>query len=202
MIKSGIITMVLLSSLHANWFTNFFDSTPTPTISFPIDLSKASSFVESDVRVEEDGAYYFTLEFLYTGEIKDGVRDYAIARKISGFNCYSVATGKKYKTSSYEVMYRDLKKDGLIINHTYDADGTVIPIKITVYDKSRKKLILNEKYNSKGFFSESKYYIDRDIVMIKMKKGKYSIKIENLKGIKEMQARNANIRFGRHGNGK
>ena len=57
--------MALLSFLHAGWFGNLFDSTPTPPIAVPIDLSKAGNATEIVVRSDDsDKTRYFALYFV------------------------------------------------------------------------------------------------------------------------------------------
>ncbi|WP_310441541.1 hypothetical protein [Sulfurimonas sp.] len=41
MLKIGVITMALMSFLHAGWLSNLFDSTPTPYYKMPIDFPRS-----------------------------------------------------------------------------------------------------------------------------------------------------------------
>lgn len=191
--------MALVSFLNAGWFSGWFDSTPTPPISIPIDLSKAGSVVETEVRVEEKGAYYFSLVFLYTDEMKDGIRDANIARKIIGCNGYQASNGMQLRFCDYESAKQDL---GSLIDETYNSDGTIIPIKLTLFqmlDDGTKKRISDKSYQTRGDNGGWRYHMMRDFEMIILEKGKYSIRVENIKSISEMKNREANFRFARHG---
>jgi len=60
MIKIGVIIMALVSFLNAGWFANLFDSTPTPPVAVPIDLSKKGSTAEVVIRSDDsDKSRYF-----------------------------------------------------------------------------------------------------------------------------------------------
>jgi hypothetical protein len=61
MLRIGVITMALMSFLHAGWLGNLFDSTPTPRYTMPIDLSKAGNVAETDIRIDEKYSVYVEL---------------------------------------------------------------------------------------------------------------------------------------------
>ncbi len=197
--------MALMSFLHAGWLSGWFDSTPTPPISIPIDLSEAESVAETEVRVEEKGAYYFSLEFLYTDEMKDGIRDSDVARKIAGYNAYR-PNGMQSRHYTLEQAKRIPVKKGSdivfitnkIIDDNYNLDGTTIPIRL-IFSKleknGSKKLIKNEIYQTKGAGSN----LEREFEKLMLEKGKYSIRVENINGVLEMKNRKADFRFARHG---
>ncbi|OHD97342.1 MAG: hypothetical protein A3K14_01300 [Sulfurimonas sp. RIFCSPLOWO2_12_FULL_36_74] len=63
MIKIGVITMALMSFLHAGWLGDLFDSTPTPYYKMPIDLSKAGNVAETDIRIDEKHYVYVMLSY-------------------------------------------------------------------------------------------------------------------------------------------
>ncbi len=65
MLRIGVITMALMSFLHAGWLGNLFDSTPTPRYTMPIDLSKAGNVAETDIRIDERYGVYVELFFDY-----------------------------------------------------------------------------------------------------------------------------------------
>lgn len=189
--------MALFGFLYAGWFSHLFDSTPTPPITVPIDLSKAGSKVEFDVRVKEKGAYYFTLEFLYKDIKKDGFLDMLKAQKIVGLNAYDPYDGRQLQYCDYESAKRTLEN---LIDKNYNCDGTVIPIRLSVFklnkDKS-KKIILDKTYMTKGEGVRSDP--SRDFEVLRLDKGKYAIRVENIKAIPEMKNRKADFRFGRYG---
>lgn len=187
--------MALMSFLHAGWLTNLFDSMPTEPIRIPINLSKVGSVAETEVRVEEKGAYYFSLWFLYTDEIKNGIRDSKIARKIAGYNSYDPSTGKQFGHYTFEFVKKD---SGGLIDETCNLDGTTIPIRLTfskIEKDGSRKLIKDEIYQTKGAGSN----LEREFEKLMLEKGKYSIRVENIDGISEMKNRQANFRFARHG---
>jgi hypothetical protein len=197
MIKTGVIIMALFGFLNAGWFSHLFDSTPTPPITVPIDLSKAGSIVELKVRIKEKGTYYFTLEFLYANPKKFGWLDMDKAEKIVGLNGYNPSDGKQLSYCDYEYAKRTL---GNLIDKNYDCDGTVIPIMLSVYKLNKdqsKKLILDKTYMTKGMGIGSGP--SRDFEALRLDKGKYSIRVENIKAILEMKNRKADFRFGRYG---
>lgn len=61
MLKIGVITMALMSFLHAGWLGDLFDSTPTPRHTMAIDLSKAGNIAETDIRIDEKYGVYVEL---------------------------------------------------------------------------------------------------------------------------------------------
>ena len=208
MLKIGVILMTFSAFSFGNWFTDLFDSTPTPTISLPIDLSTSGSTVESEIRVKEDGWYDFMIDIPYIKGRDDvkwkegGISDGAIVRKIIGYNRYEPRTGKLYSKEAYSYMYKDLKEDGIIIDKNYNGDGTSIPIKLVIYtlnDDKSKTLLLEKVYKTKG---EGNCSMCRVITEIHLKKGKYVIRLENMDFIKEMKRRKANIKLGRAYHGK
>lgn len=195
--------MALSTLSFSNWFTDLFDSTPTPPITLPIDLSTAGSVVETEVRVKEDGWYDFMIDIPYeNSKVVNGVRDSNIANKIIGYNRYNPRTGEQLRSLDYDYLYEKLKKQGILIDKNYTADGVIIPIKLIIkqmIDSKNIKLIIDKVYQSKGYGNTKVY---RAIVELQLKKGKYTMRLENINSIKEMQGRKANIRFGRAYNGK
>lgn len=55
--------MALMSFLHAGWFGDLFDSTPTPRYTMPIELSKAGNVAETDIRIDEKHYVYVDLVY-------------------------------------------------------------------------------------------------------------------------------------------
>jgi len=194
MLKIGVITMALMSFLHAGWLGNLLGFTPTPPIRLPIDLSKAGSIAETKVTVKEKGTYYFSFVFLYTDEVKDGIRDAKRAKKIAGYNAYEPVSGKQ--TRHYPLYLAKEDSQGLV-DDNYNLDGTIIPIKL-IFSKMEKDgtkiMIKDEIYQTKGSYS-----LTREFEKFRLEPGRYSIKIENLEGILEMENRKADFRFARHG---
>jgi len=198
MFKLGVIIMALSASLFGNWFTNLFDRTPIPPLHSPIDLSTAGSVVETEVRVEEDGWYDFMIDIPYeNGKVIKGVKDVMLVRKIIGYNRYNPRTGEQLRSLDYDYIYEKFKKQGILIDKEYTADGVIIPIRLII--NNQKNIILDKVYQSKGYGNTKSY---RTIIEMQLKKGKYNMRLENIKSIVEMKDRKANIRFGRAYHGK
>lgn len=179
--------MALLSFLNAGWFSLLFGSNPDP-ISIPIDLSQAGSVVEKEVKIEETWAYYLFLEFEVHD--RDGGFDDKKVKKFLGFNSYDLHDGEKLRRGNYEQAKRNL---GNLIDETYDCDGTIAPIKVTIYQINQdntKKLIVDNLYMTKGY-GEGAY--TRDIAIIRLDKGKYIFHIENIEAFSEMIGRKVNF---------
>jgi len=177
--------MALLSFLHAGWLSLLFGSNPDP-ISIPIDLSQAGSVVEKEVKIEEAWAYYLFLEF----EVHDRGFDARKIEKFLGFNSYSLHDGKKLRFGDYELAKRNL---GDLIDETYDCDGTIAPIKVTIHQINKdntKKLIADNLYMTKG---DSPGLYTRGIAIISLDKGRHIFRIENIEAFPEMMGRKVNF---------
>jgi hypothetical protein len=205
MIKTGVIIMALFGFLNAGWFSHLFDSTPTPPITVPIDLSKAGSKVEFDVRLPKKygsykgRSYYIWLEFIWTDEIKDGLWDAKVARKIAGYHGY-YKDGRK--VCDKEFALKDLAEGGVFVDKDYSCFGTTVPLHVTIYkvDKKHKQtLIVDKTYQTKGTIGGWRYHMMREVDSYKLKPGKYKVVVVNIDSIVEMKGRKADIRFARSG---
>lgn len=178
--------MALLSFLNAGWFSLLFGSNPDP-ISIPIDLSQAGSVVEKEVKIEEKWAYNLILEF----EIHDRGLDGKKVKKFLGFNSY-LYDGELILGGLR--TYRFAKSElGDLIDETYDCDGTIAPIKLTIHQINKdntKKLIVDNLYITKG---QGEGGLDRGIAIISLDKGKYIFRIENIEAFPEMIGRKVNF---------
>ncbi|ACZ12270.1 DUF5625 family protein [Sulfurospirillum deleyianum] len=177
--------MVLLSFLNAGWFSLLFGSNPNP-ISIPIDLSQAGSVVEKEVKIEESWSYHLILQFAVHDRKEDGGLDGKRVWKFLGFNSYDPRDGKQVGYVDYRLAKSEL---GDLIDETYDCDGTVVPIKITIHQINQdntKKLIADNLYMTKGNGSGA---YTRDITTISLDKGKYIFRIENIEAFSEMIGR-------------
>lgn len=185
--------MALLSFLNAGWFSLLFGSNPDP-ISIPIELSQAGSVVEKEVKIEETWAYDLFLEF----EIHDRGFDNKKVKKFLGFNSY-LHDGEQLRHGNYEQVKSEL---GALFDETYDYDGTIAPIKLTIHQINKdntKKLIVDNLYMTKGY-GEGAY--TRDIATISLDKGKYIFRIENIEAFPEMIGRKVNFIIRIHKRGK
>lgn len=194
--------MVLLSFLNANWFMDLFDSTPTPPIKIPINLTKAKNKISLEFRINDPWSYYLKLEFYSKNQDLDGGLDVGKARMIAGFNSYEPYNGKQLGFATYEQAKRQLAFKGIAIDKNYNLDGTVIPLKVTIYklEDNKRKLFLQKSYDTKGYSGggydekQKKDAISREFGYVSFKdKGKYLIVIENLKSFPELKGRD--IRF-------
>lgn len=177
--------MALLSFLNAGWFSLLFGSNPDP-ISIPIDLSQAGSVVEKEVKIEESWAYYLFLEF----EVHERGFDARKVKKFLGFNSYDLHDGEKLRFGDYRLAKSEL---GDLIDETYDCDGTIAPIKVTIHQINKdntQKLIVDNLYMTKGYSSGA---YTRDVAIIRLDKGKYIFRIENIEAFSEMIGRKVNF---------
>lgn len=168
MLKIGVITIVLMSFLHAGWFGDLFDSTPTPPISIPIDLSKAGSVVEAEISIKEKKGYIFALHFSYIGHKKDGGIDTDKLHMILGDASYDTNTGVKIPS------------------------GIPIQIKLSIYkinDNNSQTMIIDDDYITRGYDGSNSTYMSRYINIIPLEKGKYSIRIQTKENILVLQDR-------------
>ncbi|WP_291750926.1 MULTISPECIES: DUF5625 family protein [unclassified Sulfuricurvum] len=76
--------MALMSFLHAGWFGDLFDSTPTPRHTMAIDLSKAGNVAETDIRIDEKYSVYVELYYDYRKQKIGGDRYGEIIEKYFG----------------------------------------------------------------------------------------------------------------------
>ena len=179
-----------------NWFTDLFDSTPTPTIKIPIDLSKKGTVVDTVFRVNYDESTYFSLDFYYDNPKFDNKLDSNKVIKFLGFNGYLYGEGKQISIADYEEAKRSL---GDMINKNYDLDGTKVPLKISLmqlYADGTQKKIIDKVFETKGENGGGyKHGRHRDITVKHLKKGKYKLTIENLKDFKELAHRPMKLRI-------
>ena len=185
MLKIGVITMALLSFLNANWFTNFFDDTPTLPIEAPIDLTKPSK-IEMKVRIKKKEPYHATLVFKY--------KDYHDAKKIRkfiGYNGYDPYDGTPLNQYKYDFVKKDLAGGGVYIDENYNPDGTTVPIKMTIYklgENDTRTLFLEKTYQTRGS-NGSGSGLFREFAYLSLEKGRYLFMVENLNGFPELQGR-------------
>lgn len=168
MLRAGIITMLLISFLHAGWLGYLFDSTPTPPISIPIDLSKAGSVVETEISIKEKRGYIFALHFSYIGHKKDGGIDTDKLYKILGNASYDAHTGVRIPS------------------------GIPIHIKLSIYklnDNNSRTMIIDDDYITRGYDESSSTYMSRYINIITLAEGKYFIRMQTNENISVLKDR-------------
>ncbi len=186
--------MALMSFLHAGWLGDLFDSTPTPPISVPIDLSKAGSVVETEVRIDDDSHnYIFSLHFFYINPKEDGKVDAKKVLKFAGFNAYDPFNGKQIGYGDYEQAKRNL---GDLIDETYNCDGTVVPIQLTIYqlgENNSRTLVIDKSFFSKGYNGGSGKYSSREFAAIDLAKGRYLVKVQSINGFVELRDRKVEL---------
>jgi len=192
MFKLGVIIMALSASLFGNWFTDLFDSTPTPTIKIPVDLTKAGVIVDMEFRVDYDESTRFSLDFECKDVKLDGGLDCNKVQKFVGFNGYLYGDGKKITIANYARAKRML---GDNIDNTYDLDGTMIALRISLTQLSQdgtQKNIIDKVFETKGQNGGTIY---RDITVKYLEKDKYKLTIENLISFKELENRHIDFKI-------
>lgn len=174
--------MALLSFLNAGWLSDLFDSTPTPPVYIPIDLSKKGNVAEMVIRSDDsEVTRYFSLIF---------------ATRIDG----------KYELGIDHWIYRFLK-----IFDGNSIEGTKTPVRLTIYRLEKEKepvLLLDktieavERNGGIGILNGQKgSYWRRYIYSKELSQGYYRIKLENLQDFPELK--DIDIFFGVHfGRGK
>jgi len=165
MIKIGVIIMALVSFLNAGWFANLFDSTPTPPIAVPIDLSKKGSTAEVVIRSDDsDKSRYFSIYFVMDAPGVSGAIDNYLLETFTGHG-----SGQGIKTPVRLTIYR-IKKDKepiLFLDKTIEAAGR----DSTAFEINGQKVI----------------YRDRYIYATELPEGKYRIRLKNLQDFPELK---------------
>ena len=134
--KIGIIIMIsLLAFLQAGCLGSLFDPTPKIPVIAPIDLAKGDNKTEIQFKITDQWGYEFKLEFYYINHKEDNGLDSKKAQKIAGYNTYGPGgNGNQPILVGSRRDYKFAKEDlGDLIGDTYDCDGTIIPINLTVY---------------------------------------------------------------------
>jgi len=192
MFKIGVIIMALSASLFGNWFTNLFDSTPTPTIKIPVDLTKAGVIVDMEFRVDYDESTCFALDFSFITDKVDNDVDYKKIKKFLGMNGYLYESDKKITVADYARAKREL---GNIVDENYDLDGTRVPLKITLKKVEGNVTVLEKIYSTRGTNDGSVSSINREFLLEHFKQGKYKLKVENLNRFRELKNRHIEFRI-------
>ena len=188
--KIGAIFMALTFTVFGNWFTDLFDSTPTPTIKIPVDLTKTGTIVDTTFRVNYKESTRFVLDFECTDVKLDGGKDCRERDKFIGLNAYW--NDKKVNKVDYERAKRML---GDLIDKNYDFDGTRVPIKITlsqILADGSQVNILDKIYDTKATYERGD---SRKITVKHLQRGKYHLKVENLKAFDELKGRPVKFRI-------
>ena len=165
MIKIGVIVMALFGFLQAGWFANLFDSTPTPPIAVPIDLSKKGSTAEVVIRSDDsDKSRYFSIYFVVG---VSGVIDKLHEHLSETFIGYGPRQG--VITPVRLTIYR-IKKDKepiLFLDKTIEAGES----HFRGFELNGQKVI----------------YDDRYIYATELPEGKYRIRLKNLQDFPELK---------------
>jgi len=186
MIKIGVITMALVSFLNAGWFANLFDSTPIPPIYIQMDLSKPGDTIEGEFRIKEKWSYIMSLQFLDIDSRKNNYKEGKKAHKFLGCRVYDPSDGKLLGKCSYDFAKRNLAYGGVSIDKNYNLDGTIVPLHVTLSKIGKdgvNNVILNKKYMTKG----ENGGLRREFEHISLHEGRYSIKVQNIKGFSELK---------------
>ncbi len=197
MLKIGVIIMALSATLLGNWFSNLFDPTPTPTIHIPVDLTKTGTLVDTEFRVNYKESTYFALDFECKDVKLDGGKDCKEKRKFLGLNGYLYGDGKQITKADYDYAKHVF---GESLDKSYDLDGTLIPLHITldkIEENGKLTNILDKTYETKGWNGGGsngegniyRYITYRDITRIGLEKGKYKLIVKNLQAFEELNGR-------------
>lgn len=158
--------MALMSFLYAGWFGDLFDSTPKTYHMVPIDLSKVGNVADFMLRsVDSEKGGHFSLYFVIR---KDGKQLYDNRHWINEF----VLGGQK-------------------------REGVSTPIRLTIYriEQDGEAILFYDKtIEAKGWSGTGGYmngaevtYWMRNIDVFSLPKGKYSIRLENIKEFPELK---------------
>jgi hypothetical protein len=149
-------------------------------IEVPIDLSKEGDTVEFEAVITKADYYQFMLHF-YTPQRRN---DPAYKEEYNVlYDALSSFVGK----GSYKTHIDDTGKKVYI----YDT-GQIIPIRVMIYKINResKELISDKIYDTRGnnglAFRDTGDFIFRRITSYDFEKGRYFIKVENMKGFEFM----------------
>jgi hypothetical protein len=166
MLKIGVITMALMSFLHAGWFGDLFDDTPKPPIEVPIDMSKAGTVADFVIRSNDSEKYrVFSLYFVRFPLGKVG---YGSEPWLDDFIGHGPDRGT---TTPVKLTIYRIEKDKEPIQF-YEA---------TIEARGR---------DSRGFYlldGRKMAFDDRWVDEMRLPKGKYRIQLENIKEFPELK---------------
>jgi len=163
MIKIWIITMALVSFLHAGWFDDLFGFNSTPPFKVDINMSKAGNIAEKEFKIKKE--QYYTMSFtFYT---KDKVEYLKMLDFLAG------------------TRHVGIKKRSAI--------PIPIKITILKTDKKKKYIILKSQYITNNISSWNGKKISRNISNVYLKKGIYKMKVESLEDFPELKNINMSL---------
>lgn len=119
--------MMSMSFLHAGWFGDLFDFTPTPYYTMPIDLSKAGNVSETDIRIDEKHYIYVELYYDYRKQKISGDRYGEIIDKYFGRHKLFPIFPIKLTVLKYEEIGMSIVTDKIYytnsLGRTYSSRG-------------------------------------------------------------------------------
>ena len=181
----------LCTVLQAGCATFSFGFTPRAPLVAPIDLTKAGNKTEIQFRITDERLYEFRLAFYYN-EL-----DSKKVRKIVGYNGYFPGGANQLIPLGSRCDYEYEKKYlGDLIDETYDCDGTIIPINLTIYrieGEGKRSLILRDLYITKGHSGGNHEVYLRLFMSRSFKKDKYIAVLENPQGFPELAGRDIRL---------
>jgi hypothetical protein len=138
-------------------------------IEVPIDLSKEGDTVEFEAVITKADNYQFMLR-LYKPQWENTTA-YKEERRALGF---FVGDGNK--------------------------DGQIVPIRVMIYkiNKEDKELLSDKTYDTKGDDGLTGDFLFRRIISYDFNKGKYFIRVENIKGFEFMKNKRSTINLLKH----
>jgi hypothetical protein len=138
-------------------------------IEVPIDLSKEGDTVEFEAVITKADNYDFMLHF-YMPQWEN--------------------------TTAYKEAFRALYD---FVGHGDDISSQIVPIRVMIYkiNKEDKELLRDEVYDTRGALGgtlgETNNYRFRRVTFCDLERGKYFIKVENIKGFEFMKNKRSTI---------
>jgi hypothetical protein len=169
--KYVIILVALLCSIYAVYT---LVGTTTPPYEIEIDLSKKGNVYETTVKIKEKTTYYLLLGFV----VKPSDNSTEL------YQTYDFLGETGYKIDTKEEV----------------SNGTIIPIKLTIYktnNKELKELIVDNIYQTKGYYAYSSSGIERRMASLVLDEGIYSIRLETLEDFSFLDGRDTYFRITR-----
>jgi len=155
-----LLSIVVLAFLP--WLTACADSThlPKPPLSFPFEVQKSGSKIETELRIVEDKEYRFALLLLY----KEGDQeDRARVRKLAGGHM--------------------IDKNGKVIE---PGIPILLRFKINVIDASGERPMLEQEVSELRLSAWGSGHFNKQIFYLALKPGRYRVSVESLKDVPEL----------------
>jgi len=171
-------------------------------VTVPIDLSEKGSIAELEITIKKAENYDFLLLFARPDFDKFYPKGWESKIKVDGglaklypeeSKKLKLELGELYKFTGDGSYYA---KDG-----SPSKIGEIVPLRITVYkiNKEGKELVSETTYESKAIVGYDNDYNERRVGYQSFEKGRYLIRVENLKGFEFMRGKENRFYFGKFG---